>query len=71
MSKNKQKAYFGVESFILNLVLWFFLGWILGPIQRLMRGNILGAIVSFFLFFIFVWIDLFTLIVHKDITILA
>jgi len=36
-----------------------------------MRGNILGAIVSFFLFFIFVWIDLFTLIVHKDITILA
>jgi len=67
---NKQKAYFGITG-CARLILWFFLGWILGPIIRVQRGNILGAIVSFFLAFIFIWVDLVTILTADDITVLT
>ena len=69
MSKN-QKAYFGTTG-CLRLILWFFLGWILGPIVRIQRGKILFGIVSLVLFFIFVWVDLVTILTAGDITVLT
>jgi len=70
MAAKRQKAYFGL-SFLVTLILHIFFGWILAPIVRIQREQWLGAILSFFGFFIFYWIDLVTIILKKDLTILA
>ena len=44
---------------------------ICGIITRIQRGNILGAILNFVLFPIFYVIDIVTMILAKDITVLA
>ena len=67
---NNEKAYFGNKG-CLRLILWFFLGWILSPIVRAQRGNIIGAVLSFFFWPIFMWIDLYTIITKDDITVMA
>jgi len=66
----RENAYFGTKG-CLRLVLWFFLGTILGIIIRIQRGKILGAVLNFFLAFIFIWIDLYTIITKDDITFMA
>ncbi|MCL2569591.1 MAG: hypothetical protein FWE16_00110 [Firmicutes bacterium] len=73
MSKSKGKgAYLGLGlPWIVNLVLCFFLGWPLGIIERLVRGNIIMAILNIFFGFIFWVIDLVSFILHKDMKWLA
>ena len=39
---------------------------ILGIVTRLIRGKIILAILNFFLFFIFYWVDLFSIILRRD-----
>ena len=71
MSDTK-RAYFGIDSLLLNLILWFFLGGFLGVIQAFIRGNILWGIVRAIAVLLVVtypifWIiDLISFIVHKD-----
>ena len=68
----KGKGYLDANlGLLINLILWFFAGFLLGAITRIMRGQILGAVLSFFLFFIFMWIDLITLVLHQDLTVFA
>ena len=68
---NRQKAYFGLD-FIISLILHIIgLGWILGTIVRIQRQNWLGAILCFIFYPVFWVIDLITLIMHKDLTVLA
>lgn len=66
------KRYFGLD-WIICLILAIFpvTSIICGIITRVQRGNILGAVLNFFLFFIFYFVDLVTMIVKKDITVLA
>ena len=66
------KGYFNQGfDFIINLLIAIFAGWICGFITRLMRGNIVGAIVALILAPIFWVIDLVTVIMNNDLTILA
>lgn len=68
------KGFFGLGWVItLLLVILAPFGWILGTIERLLRGNLLGAIVNFIGYGIgILWIiDIITLVLHKDITVLA
>jgi len=69
MAKSRAKGYFGLGQ-IISLILCFFLGWPLGVIERLLRGKILGAILAL-IFPIFWLIDFITLILFRDLTILA
>ena len=66
----RQKAYFGLD-FVVTLILHIFLGVICAIITRIQRQNWLGLILNIFLFPIFWWIDLITLIMNKDLTVLA
>ena len=68
----KQKAYFGLP-WIVSLILAIipFTSWILGVVVRFSRGNILGGILNIPFGFIFWVIDLVTMILFKDVTILA
>jgi len=67
MSKStKMKNYFNLD-WIVGLILHIFVGWILSPVSRLLRGKILSGILAIFLFFIFFWVDLVSIIVNKDI----
>jgi len=65
----KRKAYFGVRSLIINLILWLFLGWVLSPLTRILRGRLWWGILSLLLWLIFMWIDLVTLISKRNITV--
>ncbi|MCL2370968.1 MAG: hypothetical protein FWC80_07065 [Firmicutes bacterium] len=73
------KAYFGIESLLVNLILWFFLGGLLGIITAFIRGNILGGVIrilviilTFGIGYLILWIiDLVTLVTKGDITVLA
>jgi hypothetical protein len=71
--KNMAKgAYFGLPwlvSVILAIVPVTNL--FLGIVTRLMRGNILGAVLNFFLCPIFYVIDIITVIFSNDLTVLA
>ncbi len=69
---SKQKAYFGL-SWIISLILAIipFTNIILGIVTRAMRGEILGLILNIILAPIFYIIDLVTIILFKDLTILA
>lgn len=70
----QKKAYFGLD-WIISLILAIFplTNWILGIVTRVQRENWLGVILNiipitaFFIYFI----DLFTMIVNKDLTVLA
>jgi len=69
----KQKAYFGLE-WIISVILAIIpvTGWICGTITRIQRQNWLGAILCFIFYYPIFWIiDLVTMILHKDLTILA
>ncbi len=70
--KSSQKAYFGLD-WIISLILAIFpvTNIILGIVTRAMRGNWLGLILNIILFPVFYIIDLVTIIMHKDLTILA
>ena len=65
------KRYFGLSWIVCVILAILPTNIICGIITRVMRGNILGAILNFFLCPIFYIIDLITMIVQKDITILA
>ena len=68
----RSSGYFGLGQLI-SIILCIFFGAILGCIERLLRGKILGAILAlpFILGWLFWWIDLITLILSKDLTVLA
>ena len=69
--KSSQKAYFGLD-WIISLILAILpTNMICGIITRAMRGNWLGLILNIILFPVFYFIDLVTIIVSKDLTILA
>ena len=70
----KSKAYFGLGlPWILNVILGFFLGWILACGERLYRGKLLMAILAlpFLLGFVFWIVDLVSWFVNKDVKWLA
>jgi hypothetical protein len=66
------KRYFGL-SWIVCLILAIipFTSVICGVITRLQRGNIIGAILNLVVCPVFYLIDLVTMIINKDITVLA
>ena len=69
--KSSQKAYFGLD-WIISLILAILPTNILcGIITRIMRQNWLGLILNIVLAPVFYIIDLVTIIVNKDLTILA
>ncbi|MBO5102523.1 MAG: hypothetical protein J6C13_00345 [Clostridia bacterium] len=69
---SKQKAYFGL-SWIISLILAIFpvTNIVLGIVTRAMRGNWLGLILNIILAPIFYVIDLVTIILTKDLKVLA
>lgn len=68
----QQKAYFGL-SWIVSLILAIFpvTNIVLGIVTRAMRKNWLGLVLNIILAPIFYVIDLITIIIAKDLTILA
>ena len=68
---NRQKAYFGLDWIISLIIHIVGLGWICGTIVRIQRQNWLGAILCFVFYPVFWIIDLITLIMNKDLTVLA
>lgn len=70
--KKRQKAYFGLGHLIsIILALFPFTNIVFGIVIRLTRGKILGAILNFIVCPIFYILDLVTVIIKKDITVLA
>ena len=66
------KRYFGLDWIVcLILAIIPITSVICGIITRVQRGNILGAILNFILCPLFWLIDLITMIISKDITVLA
>lgn len=70
--KSSQKAYFGLD-WIISLILAIipFTNILFGIVTRAMRGNWLGLILNIILCPLFYIVDLVTIIVSKDLTILA
>ena len=69
--KSSQKAYFGLD-WIFSLILAILpTNVICGIVTRIMRQNWLGLVLNIILFPVFYIIDLVTIIVNKDLTILA
>ncbi len=68
----KQKAYFGL-SWIVSVILAIipFTNVIFGIITRVLRKNYLGAILNLIIAPLFYIIDLITVIIKKDVTVLA
>ena len=66
------KAYFGL-GYIVSLILAIFpvTSIICGLVTRIQRGQILGAILNIVIAPVFYIIDIITMIVKKDITVLA
>ncbi|MDD3947336.1 MAG: hypothetical protein PHI19_05815 [Clostridia bacterium] len=71
MAKNK-RAYFGLE-YIISLILAIipFTNVLLGIITRILRGKYLGALLNLIIAPLFYIIDLVTIIIKKDVTVLA
>ena len=68
---SSQKAYFGL-GWIISLILAIFpTNLICGIVTRIMRRNWLGLILNIVLAPVFYVVDLITIIIHKDLTILA
>ena len=65
------KRYFGLSWIVCVILAILPTNPICGIITRVQRGNILGAILNFVLCPIFYIIDLVTMIISKDITVLA
>ena len=66
------KRYFGLGwAVCLILAIIPFTSVICGAITRIQRGNILGAILNLIVCPVFYLIDLVTMIINKDITVLA
>jgi len=65
------KRYFGLSWIICLILAILPTNVICGIVTRAMRGNILGVILNIVLFPLFYIIDLITMIVQKDITVLA
>lgn len=73
MAKKASVGYFGL-SYIVSLILAIIpiTSWVCGFITAIQRGNILGAVIRFFLGFNIFWIiDLVTMIIHKKVWILC
>jgi hypothetical protein len=66
------RAYLGLD-WIVSLILAIipFTNVILGIVERVQRGNLLGAILNIFLAPLFYIVDLITMILQKDIVFLA
>lgn len=66
------RAYLGLD-WIVSLILAIIpvTNIILGIVERVQRGNLLGAILNFFLAPLFYVVDLITMILQKDIVFLA
>ncbi|MDR2734194.1 MAG: hypothetical protein LBC99_06040 [Spirochaetota bacterium] len=64
----KSRDYFGL-SWIISLILAIFppTNIILGICTRIARKNLLMALLNLLLFFIFYFVDLFSMIMHKSI----
>jgi len=71
MAKSNTKRYFGLSWVVCLILAILPTNVICGIITRAMRGNVLGAILNFILCPIFYLIDLITMIVQRDITVLA
>ena len=72
MAKKRSKGFLGLGQLISIIICIFVpVAWVLGIVERLLRGNIIGAILNIFFGWIFWLVDLITLILHKDITVLA
>ena len=69
--KSSQKAYFGLDWIISVILAILPTNVICGIITRIMRQNWLGLILNIVLAPVFYGIDLVTIIVNKDLTILA
>lgn len=68
----KQQAYFGLDRIIsLILAIIPFTNVIFGIITRIMRENYLGALLNLIIAPLFYIIDLVTIIMKKDLTVLA
>jgi hypothetical protein len=65
------RAYFGLPWIVSVILAIFPINVLLGIITRLLRGNILGVLLNIILAPIFYIIDLVTIILYKDITVLA
>lgn len=66
------KAYFGLDRVItIILAIIPLTNVILGIVTRILRGKYLGAILNFVLAPVFYIIDLITVLVQKDVTVLA
>ncbi len=66
------KRYFGLNWIVcLILAIIPVTSVICGVITRFQRGNVLGAVLNFIFFPVFWIIDLITMILQKDITIMA
>lgn len=71
MAKKSSRAYFGL-GWIISLILAILpTNVICGVITRAMRGNILGLILNLIFCPVFYIIDLVTIIISKDLTVLA
>jgi hypothetical protein len=66
-------GYLGLGWIISLILCLFWIGWILAIVERFKRGNIIGGILCIFGYgFGILWLcDLITLIVSKDLKILA
>lgn len=68
----KRNGYLGLGR-VISIILAILFGWVFGCIERFLRGKFLGAILAlpFLLGFVFWIVDIITLIVSKDIVLLA
>ena len=67
----KSKRYFGLSWLVCVILAILPTNVICGIVTRFLRGNILGGILNIILFPLFYVIDLITMIIAKDITVLA
>jgi hypothetical protein len=65
------RAYFGLPWLISVILAIFPTNVLFGIITRLLRGNILGVLLNIIIAPVFYIIDLVTIILYKDITVLA
>lgn len=73
MAKGKTNTYWFGPSWIVAIILAIIPGvnWVLGFVHRLVRGNLLGAVVYLFFGGILGFVDLITIILFKKIIFLA
>lgn len=73
MAKGKTNTYWFGPSWIVAIILAIIpiVNWVLGFVHRLVRGNLLGAVVYLFFGGILGFVDLITIILFKKIIFLA